>query len=154
MKILVVSDSHGNTQALLNAVFDVSPQLVLHLGDYERDCGKLRGAFPHLPVRAVRGNGDIRSMEPDYDEFVLERRRFFMTHGHLYGVKTGLEALKSAGRLRRTDVLLFGHTHRAYREDFGGMLLLNPGSIGMGAKTYAVLSVEHGEISCQIMNLV
>jgi predicted phosphodiesterase len=45
MKILVASDSHGNTQALINAVFDVSPQLVLHLGDHERDCGKLRGVF-------------------------------------------------------------------------------------------------------------
>lgn len=154
MKILVVSDSHGNTQALLDAVFDVSPQLVLHLGDYERDCGKLRRVYPHLPVRAVRGNGDIRSREPEYDEFVLENRRFFMTHGHLYGVKTGLESLLNAGMLRRADVLLFGHTHRAYRGDFEGMLLLNPGSIGMGAKTYAVLSVEHGEISCQIMNLV
>jgi putative phosphoesterase len=76
-----------------------------------------------------------------------------MTHGHLYGVKTGLDALINAGRLRRADVVLFGHTHRAYREDFGGMLLVNPGSIGMGAKTYAVFSVEHGGISCRIINL-
>ncbi|SHH92387.1 hypothetical protein SAMN02745823_01454 [Sporobacter termitidis DSM 10068] len=153
MKILAASDSHGNTQALLDAVFDVSPQLVLHLGDYERDCDKLREAFPLLTVRAVRGNGDFRSREPEYDEFVVEDKRIFMTHGHLHGVKTGLGAVLNAGLLRRADILLYGHTHRAHREEFEGMLVINPGSIGLGAKTYAVLDIEHGAVKCEIISL-
>jgi uncharacterized protein len=153
MKILVASDSHGNTQALLDAVFDTSPQLVLHLGDYERDCDKLRAAYPLLTVRAVRGNGDLRSREPDHDEFVLENKRFFMTHGHLYGVKTSLDSVLNAGFLRRADILLYGHTHRAFREEYDGMLVINPGSVGLGAKTYAVLEIEHGAVKCELSSL-
>jgi putative phosphoesterase len=153
MKILVASDSHGNTQALLDAVFDVSPQLVLHLGDGERDCDKLRGVYPDLTVRAVRGNCDLRSREPDYDEFVVENKRIFMTHGHMYGVKTGLDSVLNAGFLRSADILLFGHTHRAFREELDGMLVLNPGSIGLGAKTYTVLDIEHGAVKCTLAGL-
>lgn len=153
MKILVASDSHGNTAPLLDAVFDVSPQLLLHLGDYERDCNELRAVFPRLMVRACRGNGDFRTMEPDNDEFVIENKRFFMTHGHLYGVKTGLDAVLNAGISRGADVLLFGHTHRAYQEVFDGMLVVNPGSIGLGAKTYAVLEIRHDAVECSIVEL-
>jgi putative phosphoesterase len=153
MKILVASDSHGNTQALLDAVFDTAPQLFLHLGDYERDCDKIRAVYPLLTVRAVRGNGDVRSREPDYDEFVQEDRKIFMTHGHLHGVKTSLDSVLNAGFLRRADILLFGHTHRAFREELDGMLVLNPGSIGFGAKTYAVLEIEHGAVKCELFSL-
>ena len=153
MKILVASDSHGNTQALLDAVFDESPQLILHLGDYERDCDKLRTVFPQVTVRAVRGNGDHRSHEPEYDEFVTENKRIFMTHGHLYGVKTGLDAVLNAGFQRCADILLYGHTHRAFHQVIDGMLVVNPGSIGLEAKTYAVLEIEHGAINCRIVGL-
>lgn len=153
MKILVASDSHGNAQVLLDAVFDVGPSLLLHLGDGERDCDKVRAAFPQVTVRACRGNGDFRAREPDYDEFVAENRRIFMTHGHLYGVKTGLDSLIGAGMSRGADIVLFGHTHRAYREEIDGMLIVNPGSIGLGQKTYAVLDIERGVISCSIAEL-
>ena len=153
MKILVASDSHGNTQALIDAVFDVSPQLLLHLGDGERDCDKIRALFPQVTVRAVRGNGDFRSREPENDEFVLEDKRFVMTHGHLYGVKSSLDAVLTAGFTREADILLFGHTHRRHREEIGGMLVLNPGSIGFGAKTYAVLHIGHGAVGCSFEEL-
>lgn len=153
MKILIFSDSHGNTQALMNAVFDTAPQLILHLGDYERDCAAVRKAYPDICLRAVRGNGDLRGAEPDYDEFLIEGKRIFMTHGHLYGVKTGLDSLLNAGFLRGADIILFGHTHIPFNRNYDGLLLLNPGSIGLGAKTYAVLDIEHGAVKSQIFNL-
>lgn len=153
MKILVVSDTHGNTGALLNVVAEVSPNLILHLGDFERDCGEVRKTYPELQLRAVRGNCDVRSMEPDTDEFVVENLRIFMTHGHCYGVKTSLDALLNAGLLRQAHVVLFGHTHKAVAGTFEGMLVLNPGSLGSGTKTYAILTVEHGVLSHDIHNL-
>lgn len=151
MKVFVASDTHGNSQILVNAVLDERPQLVLHLGDYERDCMKVREAFPDIVVRAVRGNGDFRGSEPDYDEFVFENKRFFMTHGHLYGVKTSLDAVLNAGFLRGADILLFGHTHIPFYKVIDGMVVLNPGSIAYGAKTYAVLDIEHGAIEGRII---
>ncbi len=88
---------------------------------------------------------------PDNDEFVLEGKRIFMTHGHLYGVKTGLGAVLNAAVTRSADILLFGHTHRVHKELFNGMLVVNPGSVGLGLKTYAVLEIKHGAVECSIV---
>ncbi len=153
MKIIVMSDSHGNTQALIDAVFDEQPQLILHLGDYERDCGKVREAYPMIDLRAVRGNCDFRAREPEYDEFVVQDKRIFMTHGHQYGVKTGLNSVMNSGFARRADILLFGHTHIPYYDVVEGMYIVNPGSIAFREQTYAVLEIEHGVIKCRITGL-
>lgn len=153
MKIIVLSDSHGNTQALVDAVFDENPQLILHLGDHEKDCDKVRKVFPHIRLRAVRGNCDVRPREPEYDEFVVENKRVFMTHGHLYGVKTSLDSILNAAFGRGADILLFGHTHIPYNKIVQGLLAVNPGSIGAIQKTYAVLEIEHGAVHCKIVVL-
>ena len=50
MNVLVVSDSHGKVDKLIQAVEQVRPGYVLHLGDCQRDLEKLRQAFPMLPM--------------------------------------------------------------------------------------------------------
>ncbi len=151
MKILVLSDSHGNTQPMLDAVFDEDPQQIVHLGDHSRDCAALLEAYPRIQLRSVRGNCDGRAREPDWDEFVTDGKRIFMTHGHLYGVKTGLGPVLNAAFLREADILLFGHTHTPFHATAEGLLVVNPGSVGMGKRTYAVLELEHGAVSCRII---
>ncbi|MEL4105676.1 metallophosphoesterase [Oscillospiraceae bacterium WX1] len=153
MKILVLSDSHGQLQPMLNAIFDEKPDLVLHLGDYERDAVGLRRAYPEIYCRAVRGNGDYHGHEPDIDEFVIDNKRIFMTHGHLYGVKMSLDSLVNTALCRGADVVLFGHTHRPLAATVQDMLVINPGSAGMGKKTGAVLEIEHGAVSCRMIDL-
>ncbi len=152
MKIVIFSDSHGNTQPMLDAVFDEAPQLILHLGDHSRDCAAVLEAYPSVPLRAVRGNCDGNAFEPDLDEFVIMNKRIFMTHGHLHGVKMGLGSLLNTAFYKNADVVLFGHTHIPVQESVEGLLAVNPGSIGMGKKTYAVLEIEHGAVNCQIVN--
>jgi putative phosphoesterase len=91
--------------------------------------------------------------EPEYDEFVIENKRIFMTHGHLYGVKTSLDALMNEGFVRHADILLFGHTHIPYYKVMQRMCIVNPGSAGREPKTYAVLEIEHGAINCRIVKI-
>jgi putative phosphoesterase len=153
MKILVLSDSHNNIQAMLDAVDEEKPDMILHLGDHDRDCAPLRDEYPDIPLRAVRGNCDVRSMEPEYDEFVAENLRIFMTHGHLYGVKTGLDSILNTAFCRGADILLFGHTHLAYQTELRGLIAVNPGSVGRAPKTYAVLRLERGAVTCEIKRL-
>jgi len=150
VKILVISDSHGNKDAILRSVAHESPHLILHLGDHDRDCGSVEWTYPEIPLRSVRGNCDRSSQGLDIDEFVLGGKRFFMTHGHLYGVKTGISSIINAASCRGADVLLFGHTHIAYHDVFEGIAIVNPGSSGMGGKTYAVLDLEGGVVACEI----
>ena len=42
MRVLVVSDSHGNVDNMVRAVEWVQPDYVLHLGDCQRDLEALR----------------------------------------------------------------------------------------------------------------
>ena len=150
MKILVVSDSHGNKDIMLKVTALESPEMILHLGDHDKDCKAIGWEFPNIPIRSVRGNCDFASGGLDIDEFVLGGKRFFMTHGHIYGVKTSYSSIINSAACRGADVLLFGHTHVSRYFVFENISIINPGSIGMSGKTYAVLDFKNGEISCEI----
>ena len=146
MKILIMSDSHGNASNMQDAAEAELPNLILHLGDCDSDCSVFADSFPDISVRSVRGNCDPWSNGPDMLDFFVEGKRFFVTHGHLYGVKTGLQKIMDAARMRRADILLFGHTHKPRYEAKNGLILLNPGSVGMSSRTYAFLEIKDGAV--------
>ena len=150
MKVLAFSDSHGNRSVLSHAVALEMPGLILHLGDHDGDCSLVEREFPEIPLRSVRGNCDYSSAGLDVDEFTFGGKRFFMAHGHLYNVKIGFSSIINAAARRGADVLLFGHTHVPYYSVIGSVSVINPGSIAIGSKTYAVLEFKDGDISCEI----
>ena len=49
MKVLVLSDSHGNIFNMIQAVEREAPRMVFHLGDCWRDGERLHDRFPELP---------------------------------------------------------------------------------------------------------
>ena len=153
MKILVMSDSHGSTSNMLDAVDLESPNMILHLGDNERDCSAIISAYPHIQLRKVRGNCDRFSAELDMDEFVIEGKRFFMTHGHLHGVKSWKTNVIEAAVNRNADILLFGHTHVPHYSVKNNLIVVNPGNIGEGGRTYAVLEIKNGVVTCELKEL-
>jgi len=144
VKILIMSDSHNNIETMLETVAIESPELILHLGDHDRDCAPIECEYPEIPLRSVRGNCDRSSENLDVDEFTFGGKRFFMTHGHIYGVKFGYSRVIGAASSRGADILLFGHTHIQYCANYEGLIVINPGSIGMGEKTYAILEFMNG----------
>ena len=147
MKCIVFSDSHGDSQALLRAVAVTGPDMIIHLGDGVRDCAVLINNFPQIPLRRIRGNCDFASKEPLTDEFVVNGKRVFMAHGHSYNVKCTTTAIVNAAVSRDADILLFGHTHVPWEENYEGLHIINPGSIGTGAHTYGVLTIENGYVN-------
>ena len=138
---------------MLEVVALESPEVILHLGDRDKDCVDIEFEYPEIPLRAVRGNCDRSSAGLDMDEFTLEEKRFFMTHGHFYGVKTGISRIIEAAVSRDVDVLLFGHTHIPFYSVVGKLSVVNPGSIGEGGKSYAVLEIKNGVVSCELKRL-
>ena len=59
-KILVISDTHGDTtlaERVLNKNQDVD--MVIHLGDYFRDADRLNNLFPNIRFEYVYGNSDF-----------------------------------------------------------------------------------------------
>ena len=149
MRILVMSDSHGNKSAMTKAVAIESPELILHLGDHDRDCLAIEQEYPEIPLRSVRGNCDRSSYGSDTEEFTLGGKLFFMTHGNKYGVKLGYSSIINTACIRGADVLLFGHTHIPHYSVVENITIVNPGSIGMGGKTYAVLKLKNGAVTCE-----
>lgn len=147
MKIIVLSDSHGDTEALLNAVAVTGPDMILHLGDYESDCNVLRKSFPDITLYAVRGNCDVTSNEEIIKDIFVGGKHIYMCHGHTYEVKMGLYSLINSGMANRADIVLFGHTHVPYYDIIEGMHIINPGTIGYAGKTYGVIEIRGGEIN-------
>ena len=61
MKILVLSDSHGNLTNMELAVERTNPNLIFHLGDCWRDGERLHEQFPDIPLEKFHyiGNSSL-----------------------------------------------------------------------------------------------
>lgn len=154
MKLLVLSDSHGNISNMLRAVEREDPRMLLHLGDCWRDGEKLQAAFPALPFHQVPGNCDYRPIEPAEKLLFIEDKRCLICHGHTYGVKQSLLSAGYTAEEQNLDLFLFGHTHRPLVDLRGKTLFLNPGSIGdYRAPSYGVVTIEQGRVDGRIVLL-
>ena len=98
MRIIVISDTHGNYKALESVLLRNSDaDWIFFLGDGERDLDTflmLHHEFTEKII-AVCGNCDACSMNPGY--FILPLpggHSIFATHGHYYAVKSNLELIK------------------------------------------------------------
>ena len=113
MNIAVFSDTHGNTAKMLQAVRSSRPDVLIHLGDYDRDTKVLRRDFPEIPLYSVCGNCDYGSGEPLWGVVSLGPVKAFLTHGHLYNVDWNVDSLVYAAQEQDCQLALYGHTHRA-----------------------------------------
>lgn len=147
-KILVLSDSHGDREAMLEAVRKENPQMIFHLGDYWRDGVWLHEQVPALPLCQVAGNCD-RDGNPDQVETVMpviEGVPLYLTHGHRHQVKLTLLRLFFAAKEAGAQVALYGHTHVASCREKDGILLLNPGACGGARGSYGILTLDNGTV--------
>jgi hypothetical protein len=143
MKVLVISDTHGNFSRAFNAHTLSDPvDAVIHLGDGSGDADLLREALD-IPVINVTGNCDAGSNAPRELMWECEGKRILLTHGDAYHVKSGLARLRQRAEEIGADAVLFGHTHQGMFECRTGLLMLNPGALSNDTRhrTYAVLSI-------------
>ena len=151
MRVLVVSDSHGDFSTL-RRIYEQERKggqagekpldLLIHLGDGALDAMLLQ-KMTGIRVEAVNGNNDPRGAFPDELCLQLEEVRVYMNHGHNLGVRGGLELLARAARKEKAGLALFGHLHREVLEERRGLTLLNPGAAShWGGSSYALLAID------------
>lgn len=165
VRLLVVSDSHGEYEVFQKIVEDFGPDSdalvfcgdgacdILELITEARNNSRLQAVIPPV-IAFVRGNGDAplyrvafdpeeeaRSLEdpsqppilkqlsvPDRIGFTAAGRTVFAVHGHHHNVDWGVDTLSMIAGTNDADIIFYGHTHRPYREEAEGSLILNPGS--------------------------
>ncbi|NLL91125.1 MAG: YfcE family phosphodiesterase [Ruminococcaceae bacterium] len=157
MKIIIVSDSHGDDFAV-ETIIEKNPDadLFIHLGDGYRDFVNVKSKNPKMSMVLVKGNTDYSCFEPEDRVMVLEEVRFFITHGHNYLVKSGLEKLMKRAKKVNADIVLFGHTHVRMDTEKDGVILINPGSCARDMDDcmgYAVVNVDKGKIDRDMVKI-
>lgn len=142
MRIVLMSDNHGEERVLSRIINKEKADHIIHCGDF---CTN-REALPALDqLTVVRGNCDFADVSNDA---VWEGGgfRFFVTHGHRYEVKASLMKLSYRAQEVAADIVCFGHSHYPYCDEHDGRLYINPGSVvqprGYTVPTYAVLETE------------
>ena len=129
MRILVVSDTHGNAKRIQEILrIEQGFDALIHCGDIEGEEDQIR-KFTGIPCYMCAGNNDWFSQLKGELTFKLDDYRFLVTHGHRYGISLGVEHLLEEARSRNVSVVLFGHTHRQYLSSFGSLTMMNPGSL-------------------------
>lgn len=154
MKILVLSDSHGNFGNMVLAAEQTLPDMIFHLGDFWRDGEALHDTFPALPFYQVPGNCDFRSAESPELLLTVLGKRILLCHGHTFGVKQSLLRTGYAAEEQQADLFLFGHTHRPLVDRRGSTLFLNPGSIGDPVRpSYGIVTLEGSKLDAETVLL-
>ena len=141
--VLIVSDSHGLTDELEMIKSRHKVDEYIHCGDSElaETATQLDGFI------TVKGNCDWNGKFPNEQIVEFGGLRFFITHGHLYGVKQSLLQLQYKAEEVEADVVCFGHSHIAYAEKVRNTLFINPSSIRSPnkykEKSYAMIEWEN-----------
>lgn len=110
----------------------VASDLVIHTGDFAT-LAALELFQRYARILAVTGNND----GPELERLLPERliltagpTRIIVTHGHRERGRSARESVTRAYQ-SEADLVIFGHSHRPYREEVDGTWFLNPGSSTM-----------------------
>lgn len=130
MKIMVISDTHGDTiylrKALDKFLIDEYSKLY-HLGDIGSSSIDLLNPFANK-IKAVRGNNDydFEKAKFSFDKYVdfdyAFNKLIVLTHGHYYSPYTYNNPY---------DIFLYGHTHVGLINKVGNKIIACPGSISL-----------------------
>ena len=126
MKIGVISDTHGYLDPRVERIF-AGADHILHAGDIGPALLILELGFI-APVTAVLGNNDEGLPFKETETVTLDGSPFLVHHI----VQPGSLHERLAARVAREKpaFVVFGHTHKAYLGETGGVHFLNPGYAG------------------------
>ncbi len=148
MKVLVLSDTHGDTDRACEIVeiCKYGCDLIVHLGDTVRDSEIIKSCFPDILFVAVAGNNDFFNDTAPQEYFLdFDGVGTFICHGHKYFVKRGTDLLLCEALKNNARIALYGHTHISGKEIRNGVLLFNPGSVRQGE--FGVIQTKCGKIA-------
>jgi hypothetical protein len=155
VKIVVMSDTHGNYPAAIRAL-ELIPRVdaIVHLGDFCDDAIPVESALERTVIR-VAGNCDVGSPLPRELHLRFGDIPVMLCHGDAYGVKRGASHLVEHAVRIGVKIVLFGHTHSPLVLKQNGLLLVNPGALAKTTTTptFAVVAISNGKAAAEIISL-
>lgn len=139
IRICLCSDNHGNLTSIEKIKQDnPSCDYYFHLGDSHFDEKTLS------PFITVEGNNDWEGDFPRQRIFELNGHRILLIHGD--GYTYAISGLTNKAKHENCDVIMFGHTHEFFDEEYKGIRLINPGSCyhnrDLSKPSYAIVTIE------------
>ncbi len=126
-KIGVISDTHNYLDPLIPHLF-AGVEHILHGGDIGQSAILLE-LEQIAPVTAVAGNTDDPGFQYPQTAVVEVAGRKFLVH-HIVNPHALADPIKARIARDRPDVVVFGHTHKPFRQTIDGTLFFNPGYAG------------------------
>lgn len=146
MKLFFMSDIHGSLKYAklgVEAFIEEKADYMIILGDAlyhgprnplpedynPKEVANLLNKYAEKII-AVRGNCDAEVDQMllnypcmmDYNVILIDNRRIFVTHGHIYNES-------NLPNVSKGDIIIYGHTHIPVAKIKNGIFILNPGSI-------------------------
>lgn len=144
MKIVVVSDSHGNVANLRNVcgfAQKVKAGAIIHCGDWT-DTKAVETVLEYgIPLYSVLGNGDI-------SDNIKDKFREFMEieiEGVKIGIVHGPRDIKKYFSKKKLDIIFYGHIHSQDEREISGVRLVRPGALENKVE-FAVYDTKKGRI--------
>lgn len=145
MKVVIISDSHGNVSKFKDIIILEKPEVVIWTGDCSSDAEIESYIYSDIKFYIVRGNCDLYDTKFNDEEIIeIEGKKIFLTHGHLYEVKRNILKLEKEAEIKKVDVVCFGHTHQPYLELKNSIYYFNPGALKDGR--YGTLEIKNKKI--------
>ena len=153
MKLGILSDTHGFLDTRIPEIF-AGVDHILHAGDIGY-ASLILDLEDLAPVTAVLGNTDTGLNFRETEVLELGGRKFLIHHivdPHRLSERVAPRILRE-----RPDVVVFGHTHKAFCERINGTLFFNPGYCGKPKfaqpRSVAILHCDAHEIREEFLPL-
>ena len=153
MKIIVIGDSHENTDAIsLVRENYTEADYLIHCGDCCVDASKMHGFV------TVEGNMDRPNQFPMYQIIECEPYSIVVIHGHtLISSQVTLRELAEYAKSYGCNVLIFGHIHMYIDLQYDGVRILSPGSVfdnrdGSAPSLMGIIIRPDGKMKVQRIN--
>ncbi len=152
MRILVLSDSHGQALSMKKAI-EAQPtaEVIVFLGDGHRDLEYCKSLFPEKTYYAVKGNNDFHCDYPLRQIIELYGKRIYIAHGHYEYVKSSAARILTKARENECSIALHGHTHLQKTDYYDGTYIFCPGALYNDE--YGVIDITDNGIICIGMKL-
>ena len=152
LRILVLSDSHGQAKSMLKAIeSQPEAEAIIFLGDGYRDFEYCKKFIGDKRIYAVKGNNDFHCEYPLQQVISESNKNIYICHGHYEYVKSTLGGVLNKAKAENCQIALYGHTHRQQTDYYSETHVFCPGALYNG--DYGVIDITENGIICIGMKL-